>query len=106
MGWGTNINRSGKGIIWSTDCSHGTGSEGVPFGSIQEVLGLIQGIDQALRLHGREAPDCREADRIQVQPCQQAAGKWEIRRAEGNWVRLERDEIWGLRNELLHKLAP
>ncbi len=106
MGWGTNINRSGKGIIWSTDCNEDTDSAGVKFSCLEEVRGLIKSIDQALGLRFSEhLAGAGDKSGVRVLQSRRLAGKWVICRAGGNWVRLSRDEIWGLRNELVRKLA-
>jgi len=107
MGWGTNVNQSGTGVVWSSDCSHDTDSEGVRLTCIQEVRELIKCIDSllGLRVHGSYIGQADKGS-IQVYESQRYEGRSVIKKLGGNWIRLTNDELWSLRNELLRRTGP
>ncbi len=102
MTWRLSINDNGIGEIGSDDYDGGN----VSLTSVQDVHELVNSIDIVLR-EGGSRNFIREGDGvlIEVYPSQSRPGKYVIERNGGNWIRLSREDLRDLRNELLRRVS-
>jgi hypothetical protein len=101
MSWKLFLNNTGNGIIYSGDCD----GDGVKLTGTRDVKELVESIDIILR-EGDSRNFLREDGAlIEIYVSQSRPGKYVIERSQGAWIRLEREELRDLRNELLRRIG-
>ena len=101
MSWSLTLDRNGSGTISSDDHD----GDGVMLTGIRDVRELVECIDVILREGGRRNYIREDGNLVEVYVSTSRPGKYVIERQNGNWVRLGREDMRDLRNELLRRIS-
>lgn len=101
MTWKLSLDAYGNGEIGSDDCDGG----GVKLTGTRDVHELVECIDVLIREGGQRNFIREDGALVEVYASQSRPGKYVIERQNGAWVRLSREDLRELRNELLRRVS-